>query len=919
MADSDIVAAIQELGKKIDKAGGDEGKGGKGRSIGRDTDKGLGDLQEELDLLTQYEAKLKKLGKSQTARFAQAEQARIIAAKKLEILQAELELKGEFDASDAKRLESAEKDLEVAERKLEKLEEATQAIKRNTAEMGRLGGAAADAVLPLEKSKFFNVDAMKNLWTVMNAGVGGMAAGLASFGIGIIENFIGGIIDAIFAIDEMETSMQRATGMSADMARQFSDASDSVSQYWISVEQFGEAVEGLYGTFSDFTMLGANMQNQLAATTSVLMEWGVSAETIGDTFQYATKMMGQTAAQANTTALEISSLAMNIGVPVDQMMQDFTTMMPQLAKLGPAASDSFREMARVSKITGLEVQKLLALTDKFDTFEGAATMAGQLNAALGGNFVNAMDMMTATDPVERFEMLRGSLEEAGLTFDDMSYYQRQFFAESMGLDSVGDLALMMSGNMSALGEETNRTARDYEEMAQAAAEQATLQEKFDGFLQDIMRTLVDGGLLDSIHDLFDQFSKGKGPLIEIKNGILNFVEEMKKLKPLFTWIIENWRQIVEGFIIFKGLQIAGTLAPIVRLFGGMAAKIWGLVTAKGAETAADVTSIGPRATVIGQKTAEANRTDNDTRAKEMNTAANYRNAPSVTAVGTASASTWPAILAMGVAMLFLGAGIGLAAYGLSFFVAAFEPFEADQIFAISLAILAFGAAMAFIAYVMISAAPAMLASTPAMYAMAFAFLAIGAAIALAAFGFSMFVDALAPLPPSQIAAISGAFLQFAFAIGLLSYALITMGNPLALIGLKVFAGVVAVITLSMISMIAAVGSILPALGEMFNMMGGADSSAFENLGAEMETISEAVEDMNLAKVLAVTAMIGVGASRSGAVRGGGGGAQASSSGWGSGRQKIEISLNETQTRDFLRGIVVEVDGESSASAVGSGN
>jgi hypothetical protein len=40
---------------------------------------------------------------------------------------------------------------------------------------------------------------------------------------------------------------------------------------------------------------------------------------------------------------------------------------------------------------------------------------------LGGNFVNAMDLMMATDPVERFEMIRDSILDAGLSFENMSY------------------------------------------------------------------------------------------------------------------------------------------------------------------------------------------------------------------------------------------------------------------------------------------------------------------------------------------------------------------------------------------------------------------------------------------------------------------------------------------------------------------
>jgi hypothetical protein len=58
------------------------------------------------------------------------------------------------------------------------------------------------------------------------------------------------------------------------------------------------------------------------------------------------------------------------------------------------------------KVTGMSMESILSITNKFDTFEGAAEMAGKLNAALGGNFVNAMDLMMATNPAERFEMIR---------------------------------------------------------------------------------------------------------------------------------------------------------------------------------------------------------------------------------------------------------------------------------------------------------------------------------------------------------------------------------------------------------------------------------------------------------------------------------------------------------------------------------
>ena len=123
------------------------------------------------------------------------------------------------------------------------------------------------------------------------------------------------------------------------------------------------------------------------------------------------------------------------------------------------------------------MQKVLNITNKFDTFEGAAEQAGKLNAALGGNFVNAMDLMMATDPAERFSMIRDSILDAGLSFDSMSYYQKQFYTESLGLSDVGDLALMLSGNMDTLGAATNQSAAELIAQKEKAQENMKIQEK----------------------------------------------------------------------------------------------------------------------------------------------------------------------------------------------------------------------------------------------------------------------------------------------------------------------------------------------------------------------------------------------------------------------------------------------------------
>ena len=51
------------------------------------------------------------------------------------------------------------------------------------------------------------------------------------------------------------------------------------------------------------------------------------------------------------------------------------------------------------------MEGMLAVTDKFDTFESAATSVGSLNSILGGSYLNSVELVMETDPTERMKML----------------------------------------------------------------------------------------------------------------------------------------------------------------------------------------------------------------------------------------------------------------------------------------------------------------------------------------------------------------------------------------------------------------------------------------------------------------------------------------------------------------------------------
>jgi len=311
------------------------------------------------------------------------------------------------------------------------------------------------------------------------------------------SRFTGGVQDLIFSVDKATKAFQRQFQFNEAYNRLLVDQTRNMNEYGVSIEDVTAAHTSLIKLTTDFTMMSVDQQKVLSKTAALAQEQGVAFDDLGRGFQASMKFFGETASGASRVSRELLSTAKALGLAPAELSAKYATMAGNFAKMGNDGVAAFKDIARISKLTGFEMEKILALTDKFDTFEGAAEMTGKLNAALGGNFVNAMDMMMATNPAERFEMIRESLDAAGLSFDDMSYYQRKYYAETLGLKDAGELALLMSGRMDGLSGSVNKSAEDYIEMQKAAQASMNVQEAFQAIIQDNADSLL--GLAETLN------------------------------------------------------------------------------------------------------------------------------------------------------------------------------------------------------------------------------------------------------------------------------------------------------------------------------------------------------------------------------------------------------------------------------------
>jgi len=491
--------------------------------------------EKQLDLLRSEINTMIERNNLEGDRYVQMEQQKLIKEwqgdadrRELEILRQRIREGETLEEHDKKRLETLVFQVE----ELEKQKALYKEIKKTGEAMG-----ASMAVYGKHTS--LNVENMLKLGKAMQSPVA-FADGFLKGGIIAVINTI---INLAMEVDKMESAFRQTTGASADFTRNLTTVYDETRKYGVTTQEAVAANSALFGTFTDFTLIAPGAQRAVSETTQILGEYGVAVADVATGMQIATKAFGQSAEQAAASALEINALAQDLGIAPKQMAADYARVGGSLAKLGSQGTKAFKDLAHISKITGMEMEKIIRLTDKFDTFEDAAKQTGQLNAALGGNFVNAMDLMMETDPAARFDMIRNSILDAGLSFDSMSYYQRKFYTDALGLGDVGDLAMMLSGNYDDLAGQTGQTSAELVAQKKAAKEMKDSMEELKLSLQSMIPIALQ--IVDWIRDFTANIDEN---LKTIKNWAIGIGSVYLAIKALF--IISK----VGGFIKMMRIQ-----------------------------------------------------------------------------------------------------------------------------------------------------------------------------------------------------------------------------------------------------------------------------------------------------------------------------------------------------------------------------
>ena len=407
-----------------------------------------------------------------------------LAEQEAELRELELEYEKQAKAFAEARKQGLEEDIRAEAEKLAFLRKQTEEKKKQQ-ELDKAASDMADNTFKRLTSLFYEEKPETGIASIItNPGkflgrfgdnVKKMMANPLGIASGVISTVTQQSIQLALAQDQANVAFAKATGQGDRFNNSIIALEAGLYDAGITSDEAGRAIQSLFMNVTDFTEMSEKQQAVLGQNVALLQELGVSSETAAKNIQFSTKVLGMSVNQSAKLQRELLTFAQDLGVSADQIASDFASMGPQIAALGTDGVDAFRRLEVQSKNTGLALNEIVGIVEKFDKFDTAAQSVGRLNALLGGPYLNTLELVAETDPSKRFEILKNRVDAAGLSFDTMDYYQKKALASAMGLNEQ-QLALMMRGRLD-LVQEPQKSAADIEALAEQTRQFNTVMEE----------------------------------------------------------------------------------------------------------------------------------------------------------------------------------------------------------------------------------------------------------------------------------------------------------------------------------------------------------------------------------------------------------------------------------------------------------
>lgn len=329
-----------------------------------------------------------------------------------------------------------------------------------------------------------------------------------------------------------------------------------------------ELAKGMGATFHTLgTEIAKNAENIGAYQKGL----GLSAEEMGGIGERAMAMGTTLTDQLQDIANMSLQMGDAFGLSAKMISRDVGKMIKDVKNFGSLTVKEMTEAVVYTKKLGIEVNKLLGLIDKFDTFEGAAESAAKLSQAFGVN-VNAFEMMKEQDPSKRLAELKKQFELAGKSADNLSRQELKLISDATGLDEATAKLALSSKNQGV-------SMDDVKKKSDAAQKKQLTQAETMEKLADAIERLVQSGGPQGFKGFFDAFLKGVGAGITSSKEFMTLMYTIRQALmktfqigvDLGRWLVANFPGVLKIFtsltnIIKKVPEFFTTLSAQIKKF-----------------------------------------------------------------------------------------------------------------------------------------------------------------------------------------------------------------------------------------------------------------------------------------------------------------------------------------------------------------
>ncbi len=436
-----------------------------------------------------------------------------------------------YDAltKELREAESAHRGLEKA---LKKTEEATQEATDASAAMKTVLGSLTTSITGFRGGLGKTVTSLSKLKGVAH-GIGTSLMSVFS-PAGIIDLFasFGNVmLQAVLDVDNQRLALVQATGAAEGLQDAMSGLRAETMGLAVTGADLAQGLITLREGMRDFDSLTTKSKETMSVMATQLDKLGLAFQDQTRIMQFMNVTMGQTMGQAQKTVKELYNMTAAAGKGPKELAADFQAAAPMLSVYGKKMRHEFTMMASVSRETGIEMSKLMGIVGTMDTFEGAADLAGSMNAFLGGPYLNTVELVSMTEQ-ERLIAIKRSMVASGRSFKQMSRYQQKGIAKSLNMDLAEANALFSSserairGRSKAMAEAAKREM-DYKKKIQESL--PVMQALRSGF-QEIAMAFM-GALLGTGKDASPQ---------EMVKALTEALQTFKK------WVVESVVPAVKG-------------------------------------------------------------------------------------------------------------------------------------------------------------------------------------------------------------------------------------------------------------------------------------------------------------------------------------------------------------------------------------